>query len=332
MPTPAQGPNTIVRICRETAAWGSTPTVPEWITVAVEPGGGFAPDLNQIESTLLGGDPNPRASLLGNGKGAGDFTFNPSLEVVAFLMGGAVGPIVTTGSADPYSHVSKLVSGSLYSYTIVETLDTGDSKSIVARGACMNACNLDVASEGPLKAKISFVAKAVTYEDATTILAAGTTVDMSAGVAIDHAWLSAGTLSIGGAVAYVKSGSVDISQNLKNDDFRAAGAGVLFGIARGRASVGATFECVWDSNSATKFAAVMSSPTTPIAVTLTWTNSTHSFSISLPETYGKPNLPKIPDGALSAQLSLKAAKNTSAGTSIATTTVNATAGTVYATA
>ncbi len=329
MATPAQGANTLIKICRETSAWGSTPAAPEWITVAVEPGGGFVPEINQIESTLLGGDPNPRAAVLGNRKGSGDLTFNPSLEALAFLMGGAVGPIVSTGVGDPYSHVSKLIAGDLYSYTVVEVLDIGAAYSIVARGAVVNSCTLDTASEGPLKVKLNFVAKAVTQEDATTILAAGTTVDLSAGVPVDHGWLTAGTMSIGGAVTYVKSGSIEVNQNLKVDDFRVAGNGVLMSIPRGRAAVTATLECLWDSNTATKMAAILAAPATPTAATITWTLSTHSFSISLPECYAKPNLPKIPDGALTAQLVLKAAKNISAGTSIATTTVNSTVGTVY---
>jgi hypothetical protein len=300
------------------------------MTIAVTPGGGFVPEINQIQSELLGGDPNPRAAILGNRKAAGDFTFAPNLETMALLCGAGIGPIVTTG-AGPYTHTCKLISGSLYSFTIVEVLDTGDTKSIVSRGCVVNSIKWEVGSEGPLKCTVSFVAKATTYEDATTILAAGTTVDFTTSVSIDNAWLSTGLVSIDAAVTYVRSGSVEVNHNLKTDDFRVGGASVLFGIARGRASVSASFDVVWDTGSAAKMLAVLTTPTTPVVVTLTWTNGANSFSLSLPETYGKPSLPKIGDGELTATFSLAAAKNTAAGTSITGTTINTTAGTVYAT-
>lgn len=329
MVMPAQGPNTIVYICKE-ATPGTTPASPEWMQVGIKPGGGFTPQTNEIQSTILAGDPNPRLSIFGNKAPSGNLSFEPGFGLMGFLMEACLGTRVTTGASSPYTHTSKIVLGAMPTYTVVEVLDTGDGYAIVARGASCNTSKFTIGSEGPLTLDTSWMAQAVTSELASVFTFTGAH-DFTTEQPIDQANLATGYVKVNGsAVAYVRTGTIDVNQNLKGDDYRAAGGGNRASVPRGRATVSVALEAVWDTNSATAVRTAVATPSTNYALDFSWlVSSTATFTVSLGTTRLKGTLPTIPDGEMTATLTFTAAKDGTAGTAITAASINTLADTVY---
>ena len=316
-----QGTTVTVKICKE-STWGTTPVSPVWHKVAIKPGGGFKPNTNKLENDLLGGDPNPREPLLGNQKSGGNLTFYASWDFLPYLMEMVLGSRTPSGSATPWTNVSKILAVPLPSYSVAEILDMATDMAIVTTGARVNTCKIAVASEGFMQVDLAFVAKFTTYAAASG-LAAGTVVDNSDDVLISHdQMVAAGITFSAGAVAYIKSGSIDISNNLPQDDYRAGGGGALFSIPRKRAKVSASFDCAWTEEASSKMAAILAAPNTSVPISLKWDGGVSEFTLGLPAAKLTPDLPLIDDGDLKGTFAFDGYYEPTATSSIVATTIN----------
>jgi hypothetical protein len=317
------GTTAIIKICKETI-WGVTPTTtpaPIWHKVAIKPGGGFKPNINKITNDLIGGDPNPRESLLGNQKAGGNLTLYASWDFLPYVMEMILGSRTSTGAATPWTQTSKIQAVSLPSYSIAEILDMATDMAIVTTGCRVNTAKISVASEGFMQIDLALVGKATTYS--TTMPTAGTLVDNSDDTLITQADLVAASITFSaGAVAYIKSGSIDVNNNLTQDDYRAGGLGVLFSIPRKRATVTASFDCAWTEEASTKMAAVLTAPNTSVPVSLKWDGGTPEVTIALPAAKLTPDLPVINDGPLAATFAFDAFYEPTATSAIVSTVIN----------
>ena len=316
-----QGTTVVVKICKE-STWGVTPASPVWHKLAIKPGGGFKPNINQLQNDLLGGDPNPREPLLGNQKSSGNLALYASWDFLPYLREMVLGSRTPSGSATPWTNVSKIQAVPLPSYSIAEILDMATDMAIVTTGARVNTCKISVASEGFMQIDLAFVSKWTAYAAASG-LAVGTLVDNSDDVLISHSDITAAEVTFSaGAVAYIKSGSIDISNNLSQDDYRVGGGGALYSIPRKRAKVSASFDCAWTEEASAKMAAVLAAPNTSVPVNLNWDGGVPEFTLALPAAKLTPDLPSIDDGDLKATFAFEAYYEPTATSAIVATTIN----------
>ena len=140
---------------------------------------------------------------------------------------------------------------------------------------------------------------------------------------ISHSDITAAEVTFSaGAVAYIKSGSIDISNNLSQDDYRVGGGGALYSIPRKRAKVSASFDCAWTEEASAKMAAVLAAPNTSVPVNLNWDGGVPEFTLALPAAKLTPDLPSIDDGDLKATFAFEAYYEPTATSAIVATTIN----------
>jgi len=324
MSEPANGNNTVILLARETV-WGVENASPAPFQLLIEAGGGVIGDQTLIANELLGADPNPRDAVVGKQSASGDFVFYPNVKSAPYLAEFMLGTRNTTGSGT-YTHKSKLVAGSMPSWTTDEKLDMSTPKYLRGLGFRVDKATVEFASEGFLKWKCAMLGKGTTWQAAQL---AGTPVDATSGAGLeffDNLMLAAADVKLNGsAIAQIVSGSIEINHNHFPDHYVAGGGGVRRSLPRRRATVNGKISTFLEDDTVHALAVAG----TYVALDLKWTHDSTTIQILVPRVRLKVTDPKIANGPLQMDFEFMGSKDTSEATAVEIITVNTIAGTVY---
>jgi len=273
----------------EEATWGSTPATPAGYVIPVSGIGGAWYQRNLIDNPELRGNRNPAAPVRGNVVVNGSFQAPLHLDAIGWVLKHGVGIPATTGTGDPYVHTGKVnFSGA----TEDEDLPVGLSLEVgfvditeyhVYDGCRINSIAVSATSEGVCTFDVAVVGQGVTRA-ATSMDATPTEYTTSA---IDH--FSASITEGGGAIAYVTDVNLTVSNNLDTSMYVVGGAGSLGDLPTGMASVTGSLTALFQSDTLL----AKGRAHTESSLGLTWTSSTHSLALTIPELVYEPAAPTI---------------------------------------
>lgn len=203
----ASGAKARLSYCEETT-WGTTPATPSMIQLkAATPGVALKSEVEKLVSNAINGNRAVEAARGGNITVSGSVPFELPLLGIGKLFKHALGPVTTTGTAAPYTHVIKR--GSLPAGLSMEVGYTDISQYFVYRGCRVNQLSLSVGNSGIITGSLDLVGKEGAAP-ATTSLGTPTAATHTPFVQHEAAFLEAGV------AAKVISFSLTLANNMES--------------------------------------------------------------------------------------------------------------------
>lgn len=245
MADPALGGNAVVMVDFE-SAWGTAKETPAGKTIALQ-SNGLVPTQALIDNPNIRGDFNPTDPALGRKAAQGTMALVPTLEILPFLQKLLTGTLVKGGTADPFTATSKLGSTMPLSAIVETDFDIGGThRYALASGVRINSWTIPINFEGFLSMNLDLMAKDVVI--GSSAYDAEPASDWSDSSPLDHMQLATADVKLGGAaVAYIRSGQVQINANLNGDDYRVGGAGARASLVPRRHTISGNLDLAVDS-------------------------------------------------------------------------------------
>lgn len=290
--TQAKGASAQVMLIEE-ATWGTTPATPAGYVLPVSGIGGDWFSRNLIDNPTLRANRNPSAPVRGNTAVSGSFTMPLGLEYVGWVLKHAIGDAADSGTAAPYTHISKCgfdgaAAGAMEVGLTMEIGYTDINQYHVHTGCRLNGFTINGSSEGVCTLDVQVIGQ--DYAQGTSSL--DSTPTEYTDTTIDHFLM---TMEEGGAsIANIKECSLTFSNNLDASQYVIGSAGEIgslpSGIASCTGSITALFE---DDTLLTK-----AENHTESDLDLIWTDGTSSLTLQVPELVYAPASPTVsgPDG------------------------------------
>jgi len=288
MATKARGANAQL-IMIEEATWGTTPAVPSGYKLPVSSIGGAWFTRNLIDNPELRGNRNPPAPCQGHVSVNGTFGQTMHLDAIGWLLKHGIGVPVTTGAADPYTHVSKAgfsgaAAGDLPVGMTLEIGYTDIAQYHAYEGCRVSTLAFSAETEGITTVDATIIGKGAPAEDTSPLDAAPTEYTSDALCAF------AATIEEGGSTSAIIT-KVDLTINNGLDDsLRTIGsAGEIVDLPEGAISVTGSLTALFQD------LALYTKATghTESSLSMIWTDGTHSLTLLVPELVYEPQSPVI---------------------------------------
>lgn len=280
MADPAIGANAVVMVDFE-ETWGAAKAAPAGKKIALQ-SNGLVPTQALIDNPNIRGDFNPTDPALGRKAAQGTMALVPTLDILPFLQKLLTGTLVKGGAADPFTATSKLGSTKPPSIVVETDFDIGGThRYALASGVRINSWTIPISFEGFLSMNLDLMAKDVTVE--TSAYDATPTSDWTDSSPLDHMQLAAADVKLGGsAVAYIRSGQVQISANLNGEDYRVGGAGARASLVPRRHTISGNLDISVDSTAVV----TLLGAGTPTSLSFKWTTAANrTWELTLPRVF-----------------------------------------------
>jgi hypothetical protein len=290
----AKGSDVQLLLIEETT-WGTTPGTPTGYAIPVSSIGGNWFSRRLLDNPVLRANRNPSAPVRGNTAVSGSFQFPLSLSAWGWLQKHCIGTPATSG-AGPYTHLSKCnfsgaTAGSdLAAGLTFEIGHTGIDQYHIFDGCKLNGFTVNASSEGVAMFDMQVVGQG--YTQATSSL--DSTPTSYTDSVLDHFVL---TMTEGGSsIAYVKECSLTFSNNIDTSQYVIGSAGTVGALPTGIASVTGSITALFQDDTLL----AKGEDHTESDLTLTWTSSTYSLALHVPELVYEPASPAVqgPDGVV----------------------------------
>jgi hypothetical protein len=281
----------------EEAAWGSAPATPAGYVIPVSGLSGDWGSRNLIDNPTLRANRNPFAPARGNTVVNGSFGFPLTLSAWGWIQKHAVGVPATSGTASPYTHLSKCdFSGSTAGSDLpigitFEIGHTGIAQYHYFTGCKLNGFSVTGASEGIAVFNVDVIGQDFN-QDTSSLDASPTSYTDGA---IDH--FSLAMSEGGGAITNVKECSLNFTNNLDSSQFVISGSGGQLGaLPTGVAMVSGSITALFENDTLLTKARNF----TESDLTMTWTSGTSSLALHVPEMVYSVRHPQVsgPDGVV----------------------------------
>ena len=286
--TTARGANTQLLLIEE-ATWGTTPAVPSGYKIPVTGIGGSWFSRNLVDNPELRGNRNPPAPCQGNVAVNGSFQSTIHLDAIGWILKHGVGTPVTTGAADPYTHISKVgfsgaTAGVLPVGLSIEIGHTDIDQYLVYSGCKINTIGISASSEGISTFDVGIIGKGEPAVDTSSEDAAPTEYTSDALCAFSA------SIAEGGSPSAIIT-QVDLTLNNGLDDsLRTIGSsGEIVDLPETLASVTGSLTALFQDMTLLD----KGLDHTESDLTLTWTSGTHSLALHIPELVYEPSSPAI---------------------------------------
>ena len=277
----------------EEATYGATPATPAGYVIPVSNIGGNWFTRNLIENPTLRSNRNPSAPVRGNTAVSGSFTMPLGLEYVGWILKHAVGDPATSGTAAPYTHISKCgfneaAAGAMEIGLTIEVGHTGINQFHSYTGCKLDGFTINGSSEGVCTLDVQVAGQ--DYAQNTSSLDASPTSYTD--TTIDHFLM---TMEEGGSsIANVKTCSLAFSNNHDTGQYVIGSAGQIGALPAGIASCTGTIEALFEND----VLLTKAENHTESDLDLVWTNGAYSLTLQVPELVYSPASPTVsgPDG------------------------------------
>lgn len=232
----AKGSNSKLIFDQETN-FGTTPASPA-AQVAYFENEGFAQTIEQIESSIIRGNRNPTAPLMGNRRVSGSVATELAPIGQAIWFKHLMGSVTTTG-AGPYSHVFKV--GVLPVGLCFEKQFLDLTKYVLYNGVRVASASFDFSPAGKVAASYSFVGQKETVSGASFD---ATPVDLG------HSPFQGFQAAIeegGATIGVVTAAKLEINNDIQSDQYVIGGGGYVYGLPEGIVKVSGSLTALFDS-------------------------------------------------------------------------------------
>ena len=295
----AKGANFQLMLIEETN-WGETPGTPTGYIIPVESVGGEWFRRNLIQNNELRSNRNPAQPVRGNVSVSGSFRAPLHLSPVGWILKHGVGVPDTSGTGDPYTHLSKTnfndstEGGDLPVGLTIEHGYTDIAQYIPYVGCRIASIGIQASSEGVAMLDVSVVGKGMGTPAGTSLDGTPTVYTDSV---CDH---FQATIEEGGSsIAIVTDVNITINNGMDTSQYVVGGAGELADLPEGLVTVTGSATALFQNLTLLN----KGINHTESSLELVWTSGTHSLTWSIPELYWEPASPTV-NGPAGVRLSM----------------------------
>lgn len=323
MADPALGTKSTVVVDYETS-WNVPKITPAAFQLAIL-NWQISPSQELLDNATLRGDFNTNDFANGKIAASGAASLYPTLKIIPWFQKTFFGNDTVTGGPT-YTHVSKITGQGPTSFISEVKYDIGGTLRYARSGGTrINKLTIPIDSTGLSPWNMDLMARTVAigssaYDAAPT--------DWRAGTPLDFLQIASANITIDASpVGYISKGSIDIEASLFGTDYRVGGAAARGSLVPGRHKVSGSLDLVLDD---VAVLALIQSGTTPVAISVTWTQGSYSFTIEIPRAFIQQTGPTLKDdGPVFITAQFKASYDSIALSELVFTTVNDQAGAVY---